>query len=408
MTLLVERPPALPLTRPTAIHALDLFAGTGWGVACQRLGIHEMGVELMPEAIATRTAAGMETVFEDVWDGLEGRAVVPFHDVLIASPPCQTFSMAGGGAGRRALDEVVGLIASKAYTDPAKLREFGETHDPRTSLVLTPLAYAYRFRPRVIIWEQVPTVLPVWEACADELRSWGYSVAVKLLTAEQYGVPQTRKRAILVARWDGEARMPTPTHSRYYSRQPQRLDANVLPWTSMSKALGWGEDEVVTSAQSVAGVGRATRSAAAPGLTVTQTTSRVMRSNYGTGGDPAARGERHVDEPAATVTSKADRSKWVDTRPAPTVVGTRRTAGGMLIGRQLDDGSRVDVGGHSGEVGLRPGMLAGVRVTEDEAAVLQSYPRGFPWQGGKGKRYLQIGNAVPPLLAEAILRAALA
>ena len=31
--------------------ALDLFAGTGWGVACQRLGIEEMGVEIMAEAI---------------------------------------------------------------------------------------------------------------------------------------------------------------------------------------------------------------------------------------------------------------------------------------------------------------------------------------------------------------------
>lgn len=29
--------------------ALDLFAGTGWGVACQRLGIEEYGVEIMPE-----------------------------------------------------------------------------------------------------------------------------------------------------------------------------------------------------------------------------------------------------------------------------------------------------------------------------------------------------------------------
>jgi DNA (cytosine-5)-methyltransferase 1 len=41
--------------------ALDLFAGTGWGVACQRLGIEEMGVEIMPEARATRAANGMHT-----------------------------------------------------------------------------------------------------------------------------------------------------------------------------------------------------------------------------------------------------------------------------------------------------------------------------------------------------------
>jgi DNA (cytosine-5)-methyltransferase 1 len=43
----------------TQLIALDLFAGTGWGVACQRLGIRENGVEIMPEAVASRAAAGM-------------------------------------------------------------------------------------------------------------------------------------------------------------------------------------------------------------------------------------------------------------------------------------------------------------------------------------------------------------
>jgi DNA (cytosine-5)-methyltransferase 1 len=398
MTLLAERPTAPLITRPATIHALDLFAGTGWGVACQRLGIHEKGVELMPEAIATRTAAGMETVFEDVWDGLEGRAVVPFHDVLIASPPCQTFSMAGGGAGRRALDEVIGLIASKAYTDPAKLREFGETHDPRTSLVLTPLAYAYRFRPRVIIWEQVPTVLPVWEACADELRAWGYSVVVKLLSSEQYGVPQTRKRAILIARWDDEARMPVPTHSAYHSRDPQRFDPGVLPWVSMASALGWEEGAGMQERHRGAGMlerhgTRPGRPTDGPALTLTGNASgttpggfRVMRSNYGTGGDPAKRGERGDDQPAPTVTSKVDRNQW-HSRPATTVAGDPRIAAPGHHDRQMNGATRVSV---------------------SEASVLQSYPADFPWQGKAGKQYLQVGNAVPPLLAEAILRAALA
>ncbi len=37
-----------------------------------------------------------------------------------------------------------------------------------------------------------------------------------------------------------------------------------------------------------------------------------MRSNYGTGGDPQNRGERTIDEPAATVTTKVGRNKWVN------------------------------------------------------------------------------------------------
>lgn len=351
------------------IVALDLFAGTGWGVACKSLGIDEIGVELMPEARATREANGMANWLPDVWDVLE--TADPDSPefkaaLLIASPPCQSFSMAGNGAGRRALDEVLGLIDSGAYLDVAELREFGERHDIRTALVLTPLAYAAKHRPAYVVLEQVPPVLPVWERMAVELRGWGYSVVTGILHAEAFGVPQTRKRAILIARADGvEARMPTPTHSRYYPRDKTRMDPGVLPWVSMAEALGWND-------------------------------SRIMRSNYGTGGDPSLRGERTGDEPSATVTSKIDRNiimvsndkfahsaiRSID-EPAPTI-----TAG-------HDSGNRRWVHGEQNSTSTK--------VTVAEAAALQSYPDGFVFAGSRTKQYLQIGNAVPPLLARAVL-----
>lgn len=363
--------------------ALDLFAGTGWGVACQGLGITEYGVEIMPEAQAVREANGMTTIYSDVWNGLtpgrvEAEAIAGAYDLLIASPPCQTFSMAGGGAGRRALDEVLGLIESKAYRDVAKLREFGERHDPRTALVLTPLAHVYQDTPTFVAFEQVPQVLPVWERCAEEMRAWGYSVWVGVLSAEQYGVPQTRKRALLIARADGvEAAPPTPTHSRYYSHAPERLDEGVAPWVSMAEALGWVGDGRMRTNQGNPRDGHYERDDDAPSPTVTgvggRSWNRVMRSNYGSGGDPANRGERGENQPAPTMTGKADRNKWI--------------------------GGEVD------------------RVTAAEAAALQSYSSDFTWSVDvrdaktgklkpitKTKQFLQIGNAVPPLLAEAILK----
>lgn len=259
------------------MRALDLFAGTGWGVACKRLGIVEFGIENMPEAVESRDGAGMDTLLRDVWLGVARPEAIPEHDILIASPPCQTFSRAGEGAGRRNLDTLLSLVSSVPFS-PDEARGL---FDDRTALVLTPLHYALRHRPRYVVWEQVPEVLPVWEAMGSVLRSIGYSVATGVVNAEQYGVPQTRKRAILMARCDGvEARLPDPTHSRYYSRDPERLDAGVPPWVSMSQALG------------------------VPG-------GEVLRSNYSSGGDLSKRGQRPAGFPASTVTSKAGSMRWV-------------------------------------------------------------------------------------------------
>lgn len=403
--------------------ALDDFAGTGWGVACRALGIVERGVEIMPEARATREANGFVTVGADIWAHLEATASAPLaYDLLISSPPCQTFSMAGGGAGRRALDDVVALIDSGAYRDLDELRAFGDAHDPRTALVLTPLVRAYRDAPTYIVLEQVPPVLPVWQRIAEELRRWGYSVAVGVLNAEQYGVPQTRRRAVLIARADGvEARLPSPTHSRYYSRDPKRLDPGVLPWVSMAEALGWGMTArpFVTAGNAVGraeGIGGSGGKAAVnrekdrgdwlkpEGLRgawgMTERPYPTIAPGTGAGGtDPMAIGGSGARK---TIAREKERGAWLHgetgealnldpEKPATTVQGDPR-----LTSREHH---------YHGEQNA-----TSTRVTIAEAAALQSYPLDFDWSTGingktqaKTKAFLQIGNAVPPLLAAAIL-----
>ena len=49
-----------------------------------------------------------------------------------------------------------------------------------------------------------------------------------------------------------------------------------------------------------------------------------------------------------------------------------------------------------------------LRLTYREAATLQSFPADMAWPGNQGERFLAIGNAVPPLMAEAILAALIA
>lgn len=244
----------------------------------------------------------------------------------------------GSGSGRRALDDVLGFL--KRMTAGEDVRsDLGSLEDERTGLVLEPLRWALEAveanRPyKAIVLEQVPAVLPVWEAMIEALEGLSYTVDAGILRTEQFGVPQTRRRAVLIARRTGKAKLPDPTHRPYRKGVARdQGDSALLPWVTMGEVLDRREPFVVVS-------------------------------NYGTGGDPKARGRRCSDEPAATVTGKISRNRV--TRP---------------------DGSELD------------------RFTPQEAGQLQTFPADHPWSGRDVAQ--QIGNAVPPLLGKHILKAAL-
>lgn len=121
---------------------------------------------------------------------------------------------------------------------------------------------------------------------------------------------------------------------------------------------------------------------------------------------PQSGGERSTSEPAATVTSKAGRGKWV---PGVYIADSQKNA----AVRHVDEPASTIRFGHDpgsarftyqapGEI--EPGRNDSVRVTVAQAAAFQSFPADHPWQGPKTKQFEQLGNAVPPLLAEAVLR----
>jgi DNA (cytosine-5)-methyltransferase 1 len=201
-------------------------------------------------------------------------------------------------------------------------------------------------------------------------------------------VPQTRKRAILIASLDGSVGPPEPTHQAYRNGfDPVVCDdlfGDALPPpVAMAQALGWNgavQRKVRGAGMLERGGERPDREMDHPSQTITAGCAGsgprlnwVMRSNYGTGGDPADRDERMVDEPAATVAGK--------------------------IGRRIAPPGHRDREGGEPQFGVET-----VRVTVAEAGILQSFPVDYPWQGTKTQQYRCVGDAVPPLLARAILR----
>lgn len=333
---------------------VDLFSGPGGlDVGARQLGLGVVGIERDRAACETRRAAGLGTVEGDV--RAYGPGDFPEATDLAGSPPCQPFSVGGKGAGRKALDTVLDLAHRLVARQSIALALEG-FDDERTGLVLEPLRWALQAldagRPfRTVVLEQVSTVLPVWEAFAGILRAEGYSAVAGRLSAEEFGVPQTRVRAFLVASLSREVNLPEPTHQRYRKGDPQGQGAlGLLPWVSMANAIGWGMTH-------------------RPALTVAVGTAAG-------GPDPSCVGGSGA---RATLYGERDAGRWinctriVDADDLPAYRGGRRDT---------------------------------IRLSVQDAALLQSFPADHPWRGSRTKQFEQIGNAVPCLLARNVFAAA--
>jgi DNA (cytosine-5)-methyltransferase 1 len=315
------------------VTVIDLFCGAGgWDVAAHALGMSPLGIEFADAPVATHQAAGFDTLQADIAE-LDPLDFAPCEG-LIASPPCQAFSMAGKGQGRQALDAYQDAIGRWLEGKPPSRDELdAECEDERGHLVLEPLRWALALRPRWIACEQVAPVLPLWKSMADAFVTLGYSAWAGVLSSECYGVPQTRKRAILLARLDGEAREPRATHQRYVAPQrrkrqtetlfelpdAQRIvhpdDHRLLPWVSMAEALGWITTEAAP-APTVTSGGTDTGGAEVFGKGGRERVERMGRWQFkrsmgaGMAERSGERRSRSADEPAPTIDHAARSSDW--------------------------------------------------------------------------------------------------
>lgn len=262
------------------IDVVDLFAGVGWTLACQELGLTSLGLDHDYDVVDARAANGMLSLRVDLFIFDPADLGIPFTG-FIASPSCTQFSTAGSGQGRWVLEQII--QAAPAVASGVLVRDALPMMDPDASLVLAPLSWIAHHRPTWIALEQVRNVQPVWDVYAHHLKYMGYSVATGVLHTEQYGIPQTRDRSVLVANRTCQVTLPNITHSRFYPHDPARLDPDVEPWVTIADALAWAPDATA-----------------------------CMRSNYGTSGVAANRGRRTAQQPAPTITTKIGRNKWVD------------------------------------------------------------------------------------------------
>ncbi|MBO0801639.1 MAG: DNA cytosine methyltransferase [Nocardiopsaceae bacterium] len=187
----------------------------------------------------------------------------------------------------------------------------------------------------------------------DEL---GFKVAGKVLNAADYGVPQRRLRLFIVGTRTGRFRFPEATHG------PEAGS----PWRAAGEFIG--KDPVGVANSSIVTYARQ------PDLRPNPYDGHV----YNGGGRPI-----DLTRPAPTLLASmgGNKTPWIDTHGVVPEYHAHLMAGGAP----------------------RTGRVQGARrITVEEAAILQTFPPGTHVAGRRSSCYRQIGNAVPPLLAQAI------
>lgn len=379
-------------SEPPKLAAADLFSGAG-GLSA---GFNAAGFELAfaldkdEDSCVTyernfRFAPEHASITDFEPSDLAGK--LADVDVILGGPSCQTFST----QGRRF-----------KWADP---------DDERTQLWTHMLALVDEVRPRAFLLENVPGLSHKGLAYEKDGRAQGeivthfeklgYTLRAAILLAADYGVPQLRRRLFVVGVEEGvEFEFPEPTHLGAWRRdgrekwEEERIRRGLLRHLTLRDALGdlppllsgaLPADEYLRDAES--------------GY------EKLMRVAWkGDLRDHEARalGEKHL----ALVRHVPPGGTW---RDIPPHLLPERFQGGMRRTDSTNLFGRLDFDLPSYTITTQFNNVTGgcfTHPSEDralsvrEGARLQSFPDRFEFTGTVSSRCRQIGNAVPPLLAQ--------
>jgi DNA (cytosine-5)-methyltransferase 1 len=280
-------------------------------------------------------------------------------DVLVGGPPCQGYSVYNHGRGE---------------------------HDPRAGLFREYLRIVRDLAPKWLIMENVTGLVSISggqliHTIASEISKLGYAVEWRILRAEDYGVPQERRRVIFIANRIGAPILfPEIEYGKALKPFTTVWDAiGDLPPLAVEQATGY-LCAARNDYQSLMRLG-------SPGLT----------NHYGPKlGKANQERIQHIPQGGSW------RDIPFDLLPAG-MKRARRSDHTKRYGRpRLTDLSctiltKCDI--HWGAY-IHP--VENRAFTVREAARLQSFPDEFVFYGSMTEQFVQIGNAVPPMMAKSV------
>jgi DNA (cytosine-5)-methyltransferase 1 len=375
-----------------SVSVIDLFSGCGglsYGAhaAASKLGINmstKAAVDLWPAACETYAAnLGVDPIVKPITKELlvELSEQYPSLDLLLGGPPCQGFS----SIGRRALD------------------------DPRNQLVRVFVEAVDILRPKAFLMENVNGFVTlqggsIFKEVVESFRSFGYGVHPAMVLASAYGVPQHRRRCFIVGiRNDGNFNFPLGA-ATYVVPKNKNLVLDIHP-DHLDYEKVYTFNEATSDLPGVA-AGRSARKYKTPPQNAYQ---KLMRR--GSRALTEHRGSEHHSNLMDLLPYIPEGKSALDSDVYKKIPKSLRPTSGFgnsyarIVGDEPSPTITRNFSTPSSANCIHP--TANRALTVREAARCQSFPDRFVFLGTPTEKRLQVGNAVPPQLAQKVVEALL-